>query len=338
MKRYVLAMIFMAFVQTAFAFNESYQAAKDSIIVEYGHSGRIVILVDNKEDFEKLKALDVNQIIRELDLELDEETGELTVVELSKDEGDNKEIVRVEEHGPETTVSVGRIKVIVDESGPNTKVRLEKKKKVEPPFRTFFNFDLGINNYLQDGSFPTSDNPYAVKGWGSWNVGLNWMASQKLSKGFYWDFGLGMQWYNFKFENRDFQAVRGDEGIDFIQRTDVDGFKSKVSASYITAMTLLRLDFGRINDNGHKGIKIAAGPYFGYRVGGRSKFVYRELGGSGRQKDKLNTGIYLNNVRYGIRGEIGVGRITFFSTYDLNELFQDDKGPALNPITFGLVF
>ncbi|WP_215224488.1 outer membrane beta-barrel protein [Echinicola shivajiensis] len=338
MKRYVLAMIFMALVQTAFAFNEGNQTAKDSIIVEYGHSGRIVILVDNKEDFEKLKVLDVNQIIRELDLELDEETGELTVVEVGKDGEDNKEIVRVEEHGAETTVSVGRLKVIVDESGPNTKVRVEKKKKVEPPFRTFFNFDSGINNYLEDGKFPTSDNPYAVKGWGSWNVGLNWMASQRISKGFYWEFGLGMQWYNFKFENRDFQAVRGDEGIDFIQRTDVDGFKSKISASYITAMTLLRLDFGRMNDNGHKGIKIAAGPYFGYRVGGRSKFVYREIDGSGRQKDKLNTGIYLNNVRYGVRGEIGVGRITFFSTYDLNELFQDDKGPALNPITFGLVF
>ncbi|UCS93796.1 PorT family protein [Echinicola marina] len=338
MKRYVLAMILMALVQTAFAFNEGSPAAKDSIIVEYGHSGKIVILVDNKEDFEKLKALDVNQIIRELDLELDEETGELTVVEIGKGDKEDKELVRVEEHGAETTVALGRIKVIVDESGPSTKVRVEKKKKEEPPFRTYFNVDLGINNYLEDGSFPTSDNPYAAKGWGSWNVGLNWMASQRLSKGFYWDFGLGIQWYNFKFENRDYQAVRGDNGVEFIQRTDVDGFKSKVSASYITAMTLFKLDFGRMNDNGEKGLKIGAGPYFGYRVGGRSKYVYRELDGSGRHKDKLNTGIYLNNVRYGIRGEIGVGRVTFFSTYDLNELFQDDKGPALNPITFGLVF
>ncbi|MBD8488122.1 outer membrane beta-barrel protein [Echinicola sp. CAU 1574] len=339
MKRYLLAVIFMALIQTAFGYDSTSVAAKDSIIVEYGHSGKIVILVDNKEDFQKLKALDVNQIIRELDLELDEESGELTVVEIKDKDGKGKEIVRVEEGGAETAVSVGRLKVIVDESGPNTQVRIEKRKKVEPPFRTYFNVDLGINNYLREGGgFPTSDDPYAVKGWGSWNVGLNWMASQRLSKGFYWDFGLGVQWYNFKFENRDYQAVRGDESVEFIQRTDVDGFKSKVSASYITAMTLLKLDFGRMNDNGEKGLKIAAGPYFGYRVGGRSKYVYRELDGSGRHKDKLNTGIYLNNVRYGIRGEIGVGRVTFFSTYDLNELFQDEKGPALNPIVFGLVF
>lgn len=338
MKRYLLAIIFLATIQTAFGFDRSIPAAKDSIIIEYGHSGKIVILVDNKEDFEKLKALDVNQIIRELDLELNKETGELTVVEVGKQNGDGKEIVRVEESGSETSVSVGRIKVIVDESGPTTKVRLEKEKKEEPPFRTYFNLDLGINNYLEDGQFPSSDTPYAAKGWGSWNIGLNWMASQRLSKGFFWDFRLGVQWYNFKFENRDYQAVRGDGNIEFTQRSDVDGFKSKISASYITAMTLFKLDFGRMHGNGDKGLKVAFGPYAGYRVGGRSKFNYRELEGSGRHKEKLNTGLYLNNFRYGLRGEVGINRLTFFTTYDLNELFQDGKGPALNPITFGVVF
>ncbi|GGZ35906.1 hypothetical protein GCM10007049_31480 [Echinicola pacifica] len=343
MKRYLLAVLFASVTQAVMGMNwtSGGDTAKDSIIVEYGHSGKIVILVDNKEDFEKLKVLNVNQIINELDLELDEESGELTVVEVSSKDGSINEIVKVEEAGTETSVSVGGIKVIVDESGPSTKVRVEKQKKAEPSFRTFFNMDLGINNYLEGGGFPTSNEPYAVKGWGSWNVGLNWMASQRLSKGFYWDFGLGVQWYNFKFENTDYQAVRGDDNIDFIQRTDVNGFKSKISASYLTAMTLLKLDFGRMNDNGERGLKLAAGPYVGYRLGGRSKYVYREVGGSGRQKDKLNTGIYLNNIRYGLRGEIGVGRVTFFSTYDLNELFQEGKGPStesLHPITFGLVF
>ncbi|GAB3645431.1 hypothetical protein GCM10028791_03520 [Echinicola sediminis] len=340
MKRYVMAVLFMALVQTVFASSPDMPllTPKDSIIIEYGHSGKIVILVDNREDFEKLKALDVNQIIRELDLELNEETGELTVVEVEDKDGKSKEIVRVEEGDTETAVSVGRIKIIVDESGSSTKVRVEKTKKAEPSFRTFFNVDLGINNYLQDSQFPSSDLPYAVKGWGSWNVGLNWMASQRLSKGFYWDFGLGLQWYNFKFENRDYQAVRGDGAIAFVQRNDIDGFKSKISASYITVMTLFKLDFGRMNDNGDKGLKVAFGPYAGYRVGGRSKFNYRELGGSGRHKEKLNTGLYLNNFRYGLRGEVGVNRLTFFTSYDLNELFQEGKGPALNPITFGIVF
>lgn len=336
----------MALVQMAYAYEMpaaiDHQINQDSVVIEFGKNGKVVILVDSKEDFEKLKSMNINEIIRSLDLEENEETGELTIVEVKMKDGSSKELVKVREDGPETEVQIGNMRIYVDESGPNTKVKVEpggKKKNSDPPFRTYFNIDLGVNNYLTpDGGFPTSDNPYAVKGWGSWNLGLNWMAAQRLSKGFYWDFGIGFQFYNFKFENKDFQAVRGEDMVEFIQRDDVNGFKSKISASYITAMTMLELDFGKMNDNGRRGLRLAAGPYVGYRLGGQSKYVYRELGGSGRKKDKQDTGLYLENLRYGLRGEIGVGRVTFFSTYDMNSLFQDQKGPELNPITFGVVF
>lgn len=346
MKKYLLLFCLMALVQIGIAgtmpSNDPYKTVmSDSVVVEFGKSGKVVIIVDSKEDFEKLKLMNINQIIRELDLEENEDSGELTIVEIKKKDGSTKEVVKVREDWEETEVYIGGMRILVDESGANTKVRVESgmKKNNDPPFRTYFNVDLGVNNYLNgEGKFPTSDNPYAVKGWGSWNVGINWMAAQRISKGFYWDFGLGFNFYNFKFENRDFQAVRGDDMIDFVQRTDVDGFKSKISASYIMAMTMLELDFGKMNDNGRKGLRIAAGPYAGYRLGGQSKYVYRELGGSGRKKDKQNTGLYLNNFRYGIRGELGIGRVKFFTNYDLNTLFQDEKGPELNPITFGIVF
>ncbi|WP_373397256.1 hypothetical protein V8V91_22195 [Algoriphagus halophilus] len=346
MKKYLLLFCLMALVQIGIAgtmpSNDTYKTVmSDSVVVEFGKSGKVVIIVDSKEDFEKLKLMNINQIIRELDLEENEDSGELTIVEIKKKDGSTKEVVKVREDWEETEVYIGGMRILVDESGANTKVRVESgmKKNNDPPFRTYFNVDLGVNNYLNgEGKFPTSDNPYAVKGWGSWNVGINWMAAQRISKGFYWDFGLGFNFYNFKFENRDFQAVRGDDMIDFVQRTDVDGFKSKISASYIMAMTMLELDFGKMNNNGRKGLRIAAGPYAGYRLGGQSKYVYRELGGSGRKKDKQNTGLYLNNFRYGIRGELGIGRVKFFTNYDLNTLFQDEKGPELNPITFGIVF
>lgn len=343
MKKYILLFCLMAIVQLGIAGNMpslDHSVASDSIVVEFGKSGRIVIMVDSKEDFEKLKLMNINQIIRELDLEENAETGETTIVEIKKKDGTSKTVVKVTEDGAETEVYIGGMRLLVDETGENTKVRFEPglKKRSDPPFRTYFNLDLGVNNYLEDGKFPTSDKPYSVKGWGSWNVGLNWMAAQRISKGFYWDFGLGFQFYNFKFENRDYQAIRGDNYIGFLQRTDVDGSKSKISASYLTAMTMLELDFGKMNDNGRRGVRIAAGPYVGYRLGGQSKYVYKELDGSGRRKDKQDTGLYLQNFRYGVRGELGIGRVKFFSTYDLNELFQEGKGPALNPITVGIVF
>ncbi|MDO8968382.1 outer membrane beta-barrel protein [Algoriphagus sp.] len=347
MKKYLLLFCLMALVQVAFASSlKDYPVLtesgiqKDSVVVEFGKSGKVVIIVESKEDFEKLKLMNINQIISELDLEENKETGELTIVEIKKRDGSVKEVVKVHENGGSTEVKVGGMRVYVDESGDNTRVKVETgtKKHSDPPFRSYFNLDLGVNNVLENGSFPTSDKPYAVKGWGSWMVGLNWMAAQRISKGFHWDFGIGFQFYNFKFENRDFQAVRGEEAIDFLQRTDVNGFKSKLSSSYLTAMTMLELDFGKMNDKGHKGMRIAAGPYVGYRLGGQSKFVYEEINGSGRRKDKEATGLYLENLRYGIRGELGIGRVNFFTTYDLNELFQAGKGPSLNPITFGIVF
>ncbi|MHA7130821.1 hypothetical protein [Algoriphagus namhaensis] len=344
MKKFLLFFCLMALVQVGFAGSvpdTDHKISSDSVIIEFGKAGKVVIIVDNKEDFEKLKMMNINEIIRELDLAENKETGDLTIIEVRDKNGNSKEVVRVSEDGMNTEVYIGGMRVLVDDSGVNTKVKIESglKKKSDPPFRTYFNVDLGVNNYLDgSGSFPTSDNPYAVKGWGSWNVGLNWMAAQRISKGFYWDFGLGFNFYNFKFENRDFQAVRGDDSIEFIQRSDVDGFKSKISASYIMATSMLELDFGRMNDNGKKGMRIAAGGYVGYRLGGQSKFVYREIGGSGRRKDKESTGLYLNNLRYGVRGEIGFRSLTLFTTYDLNTLFQDGKGPELNPITFGIVF
>jgi hypothetical protein len=341
MKKYLLLFSLMALVHFAFGrTDDRFLVENDTIIVEFGKSGKIVLVVDNKEDFERLKSMNINQIIRELDLQIDEETGELVVVEVSGKSGD-REIVKVTEDWNKTEVSVGGIRILVDETNPTTKVKVETglRKKSDPPFRTYFNFDLGLNNYLDNkGNFPGTSQPYSVKGWGSWNVGMNFFASQRISKGFRWDMGLGFQWYNFKFENRDFQAARGEDMIEFLQRTDVAGFKSKISASYLTAMGLFKLDFGAMNDNGRKGMRLAFGPYAGYRLGGTSKYVYRPLEGGNRRKEHVNTGIYLNNFRYGLRGEFGFGRVNFFATYDLNQLFQEGKGPELNPIAFGIIF
>jgi hypothetical protein len=341
MKKYLLLFSLMALVSIAFGrTDDRLLIENDTIIVEFGKSGKIVLVVDNKEDFERLKSMNINQIIRELDLQIDEETGELVVVEVSGKSG-NREIVRVTEDWNKTEVTVGGIRILVDETNPTTKVKVETglRKKSDPPFRTYFNFDLGLNNYLDNnGNFPGTSQPYSVKGWGSWAVGMNFFASQRISKGFRWDMGLGFQWYNFKFENRDFQAVRGEDMIEFLQRTDVAGFKSKISASYLTAMGLFKLDFGTMNDNGRKGMRLAFGPYAGYRLGGTSKYVYRPLEGGNRRKEHVNTGIFLNNFRYGLRGEFGFGRINFFATYDLNQLFQEGKGPELNPIAFGIIF
>ncbi|WP_114749321.1 outer membrane beta-barrel protein [Pleomorphovibrio marinus] len=342
MKKYVIAIFMLALIQQVFGAEiklpeEHYLG--DSIIVEFGNSGQMVFIVDNPEDFERLKKLDINQIIQELDVPQPEKEGHQTVVEVKYKDG-NKEIFRIYEDGPETEVSIGRYKLKVDESGSRTTVNVETapKQRKDPAFRTYFSADLGINNYFQNGNIPGPGAPYAVKGWGSWNVNLNYMASQRISNGLFWDFGLGVHWYNFKFENRSIQALPSEGGVDFINRTDVNGFKSKVSASYLTTLTMLKLDFGKLNDSGRNGLRVGIGPYAGYRLGGRSKLVYRHLEGSGRRKEHEPAGSYLNNFRYGLRGEVGFRSITLFTTYDLNPLFHSEVDPSLNAFSFGITF
>ncbi len=341
MKKYFTALFFMILIQQVFGIQDQQNnlAKNDSIIVEFGKSGKLVVVIDNPEDFERLKQMNINQIIQELNLPSPEKNGVQTVVEINYKDG-KREILRIYEDGTETEVSFGRYRLIVDESGSKTKVKMESspKEKKDPSFRTYFSGDLGINNYFEDGGIPGPGAPYAVKGWGSWNVGLNWMASQKLDEGLYWDFGLGVQWYNFKFENSRIQALATENDVEFIDRTDVNGFKSKVSASYLTVLTMLKYDFGKKNGNGREGLRVGLGPYAGYRLGGRSKFVYRELGGSGRRKEKESAGTYLSNFRYGLRGEVGFRSITFFTTYDFNPFFHKDLQPSVSPIVFGIVF
>ena len=57
-----------------------------------------------------------------------------------------------------------------------------------------------------------------------------------------------------------------------------------------------------------------------------------------REKDKDRDNLYLNNLRYGIRLQLGVRSTDFFFNYDLNELFATDKGPKLNAFGFGVIF
>src|SRR5690606_10740279 len=156
MKKYLLTFCLLALVQVAFGFEQDTLSSKDSVIVEFGSSGKIIMIVDNKEDFERLKMMDVNQIICELDLELDYESGETTIVEL-KNNDRTKQIVKIQEVGLNAKVYVGRSRMIVDDTDNKTQVKVEsvpKKKKEDPDFRTYFNMHLEVNNYFENNAVP----------------------------------------------------------------------------------------------------------------------------------------------------------------------------------------
>jgi len=206
-----------------------------------------------------------------------------------------------------------------------------------------FNFDLGTNNWLSSGKFPDSNNEiYAVRPWGSWYLALNSTQRSRIGKNFFLEWGGGISWYSFKFQNDAAMLVKNDDGVVFMEDTrDVNHIKSKLSVTYLNVSLIPVIDFGdrsrrpRVWNNYGNSFRIGLGPYVGYRISSRTKLVYND---DGREKDKNRDGFYLNNLRYGARLQLGFRATDFFFNYDMNELFASGKGPKLNAFSFGVIF
>jgi hypothetical protein len=194
---------------------------------------------------------------------------------------------------------------------------------------------------LSEGKF--KDTLYSVRPWGSWYIAASTIQRTRVGRNFFLEWGLGISWYNFKFENDDVMIQKTDDGIEFVADTrDVSHKKSKLTATYINASFVPVLDFGdhsrkpRMWDGYRSSFRIGIGPYIGYRISSRSKFVYSDDGN--REKEKNRDSFYLSNIRYGARLQLGFHGTDLFFNYDLNELFAENKGPKLNAFSFGVIF
>ena len=92
----------------------------------------------------------------------------------------------------------------------------------------------------------------------------------------------------------------------------------------------------RVAFSSKRGFRIGVGPYVGLRLSNKAKYVFRD--GDGREKTKARGGFFLNDFRYGLRAQIGINGFDMFINYDFNELFEDGRGPELNPVSIGVIF
>lgn len=207
------------------------------------------------------------------------------------------------------------------------------------------NFDFGTNNYLSNGRFPDEFNaPYTVRPFGSWYLAINNIYRTRLAKKFFVEWGLGLSAYNFKFQNDSIQLIKNGNSIAFASDTrQLDYRKSKLFASFVQASLVPVLDFGGnrrkpgISDGVQAAsFRIGAGPYVGYRLMSYSMQKYEDDGE--KQRVRSHDNFYLNNLRYGLRFQIGYKETDIFFCYDMNELFAASRGPSLNAFSFGISF
>ena len=301
----------------------------DTVVVNLAKTSKVVFTIKDRTDLALLKQYDFQALFNDILKKLE-----------------NKDTIKIIVKDSVQDVVIRNAEVLEkwdDEDEDDEKWWNDRKYRYRGT-RHSINFDLGTNNYLEEGKFPDADGAqYAVRPWGSWYVGINSVQRTQVGKKFFVEWGVGISWYNFKFQDDRTVMIKTDDQVSFEEDIrDLAFIKSKLSVTYLNASVIPMLDFGgysrraRFWRSHNSAFRIGAGPYVGYRIASKTKQVYKDDGD--REKDKERSNFYLNNLRYGVRLQLGVRSADFFFNYDLNELFATDKGPKLNAFSFGVIF
>jgi hypothetical protein len=337
------------------------QKKADTVIIKVGEYSKVIFAIHDKKDLETLKYYNFQALMEDMITKLDKRDS--TPIEkpssaylkdtVKENIASQNETVASTENDDEWPTEADR-KRYRGNDWSTEKGRREYRSRREYKERrnyhrrstySSFNVDIGTNNYLSNGSFPDQSNSlYAVRPWGSWYVALNSVQRTRLANKFFVEWGVGVSWYNFKFQNNKAQMSKDDNGVYFNEDTrDFDFTKSKLTAAYLNASFVPMLDFGSnsrkpglFSGRHSRSFRIGAGPYMGYRIDSYTKQVYEQNGDT--KKEHNHNSYYLNNIRYGARVQLGIRGTDFFFNYDLNDLFVANKGPQLNAFSFGVTF
>ncbi|MFY0651970.1 MAG: hypothetical protein JXQ96_08060 [Cyclobacteriaceae bacterium] len=350
---------FFIVVSSALAGNKMEPIAySDTVYIDLGENRKVAIVVDDPEDLKELEKRDLNKMISKLRKH-------------SEDVLEKKEDVKKDKNLKDTTYYFSHKKADIDFSIANYKIEIqsddfddlgddiedffehyddaEKEEVIEkdvPKHKKSFDIDLGVNNWIENGGI-ANDNLYGVKPWGSWYIAFKRMHRTHTGGRGFINWGYGISWYNWKFENRNTRLIKGENSVVFSEDNSVDGLKSKLTASFLNIELIPTIDYShgrrkmktvrhgnvKVTKYRKEGLRLGLGPYLGYRLGAKTKIVYKVSGD--KRKDKDHDNFYLNNLRYGLRAKIGFNRTDFFINYDLNKVFVEGKGPSLNAISFG---
>lgn len=330
---------------------------QDTLSIQIGTDKQVIILVKDKQALRSLQNYDLNRMVRDLNQKADSLENRNTIV-ITDEEGNRYRIaysIKTAGSKQDSTQEnkdddkSKNINIVINQTNKSKEHKVSHYSRT----RSSLNFDLGVNNYLQDGKFPQEDDAqYAVKSWGSWYVGINQVFKTQIAGPLALQWGGGISWYNFKFEDPSTRLTKTSEGVEFGREisTEINSQKSKLTASFIGLQAVPMLDFGyrrkvTTNDDGSKRVsrwhddkafRVGLGGYAGYRLGSYTKYKY-ELNND-TKKDRDRGSYYLNNWRYGVRMQVGYKGMDLFAQYDLNELFVDNRGPQLNAFSFGITF
>ncbi|MBC3541549.1 outer membrane beta-barrel protein [Rufibacter sediminis] len=344
-------------------------AIQDTLIMKLRNEARLLIVVKDVKDLKSLKSQSIDSIMLLVEKYADQieaagKKGDEVTVTIDKSSANTADDVNITitQHGPEgTEVTIkekNRIRITDkigididrDEDNNSTKVKVnvgqgdsteirerdEKRYKNRNPRQEFdFQIDLGVSHWMnkeeQAGS-PVQD------------IKLRPLASRYISLNSKWHYRLGgeasplrlITGFTFDFHNYMFDdniiISQSDEGTQFSKAVDMNIDKSKLATTSFNVPLELGLDFK--NRKGKTNFKIGGGGFVGYMLSSHSKLKYSQDGEN--HKSKTKDDFFLNDFQYGVSGFIGVRSLEFFVKYNLNEVFEENKGPQANAIAAGV--
>lgn len=347
-RSYIIALLTL----TTLTVTAAAQSKTDTVKIPLAKTSHLVFTMRDRSDLEILKHYDFQTLFQDILLKLEKSDNDTvpapgptpttpSTTETTESNGEVGRSSSIEDNGSDKNQDNDR-----DNDNDDDWDNWQGHRRRWGRTWQSFNFDLGTNNWLQNGSFPDKNNAsYSVKPWGSWYIAFNSIQRSRLGKNFFLEWGGGISWYTFKFQDASTRLQRNDYGVTFVtdDTPNRSHIKSKLGITFINASLVPVLDFGdhsrkpRIWNNYHSAFRIGLGPYVGYRISSLTKVVYKE-NGSSRDKDKDHGNFYLNNLRYGARLQVGFRSTDFFFNYDMNDIFASGKGPDLNAFSFGVIF
>ncbi|AQG82094.1 hypothetical protein [Spirosoma montaniterrae] len=315
----------------------------DSLVIRFANKTRMVIYAPDKAGIQALSNYDLNKIVREMSMQLDSVPGGKTAI--SRD-GDNylRDTVLV------MTKNKDGVRIVVKSSSDSTHsdtVQVKQEYKRESKRRSIgswsrsIDFQIGFNTWLNSPNAPlcvacqtdpTANRP-DLSPLGSRYFAVAFSQRPTLINGkraklsLY--FAAEASWNNFMFQ----EDVRVEKGINYTQFVPFPEplRRSKLTTFAAQLPVVPRVSF--YNAAGRRVFHIGVGGFIGYRLDSYSK-IRRADGG----RDRRHSNFYLNDLRYGLVMHLGILRTNLFAKYDLNPIFQTQRGPDVRALSFGITF
>lgn len=254
---------------------------------------------------------------------------------------DNK-IALMERNNSETTVVLGRDKVIVEvfEDGEVVTVSLNKKKKFDKRTTSRLLIAFGFNNLVTSGeSFSETEinigrSRFFEMGW-SWKTRVfedsNWLRFK---------YGFSFSFDGLRPSDNQYYVADGDLTYLEIHPQNLSKAKLRVDKlifpvffEFGPSKKIERRDYFRYST--YKKFKVGVGGFAGFKLGSRQKLKYTEDGSN--KKDKIKASYNTNSVVYGLSGYVGWGWTAIYMKYELNSIFKYNPVDQYN-VSLGLRF